>query len=868
MLTETRSKVVASKEVISKHTSCIKEKENEVRLLQRRLKMSQQQSDSLQVMDSTEPIQSVTDTVVQPISNDITNDQGSLDKAVLFSSNHVCEAISPSYPQYESVSDAEETCGNGLHLDAANLQPSTDDVSVKEYALSPLETEMVSDPETVESTSAQNSGMGVGCTAPSIMVEMVSDSEDVSGQLGKDANNLPAVGLQSENTTGHRGQVIEEISDTDEWCLVFNGDDNSAASASGVAQCALIGSTSSGINGSSLVEPTSLGSSLIEAVASASGQSSPVVTEPHLNADTIHVSSEVHSEKRPSLQYTCILSSSCPTAGSVPEAAVVPSIAVSKLPMLATESKLTSHLQLEPVNRNSLTVTGPNIVGNGSVATSLHTKIATKKTGIAAKGGSQHPSAASVISKLPPLPQNSSHNVSKPSAENIHLKAKQLGIHIPLNGGRATKNIVATKTLAASGQLKTNLRVPSQGIGSSHGNKLTATHNPAALHKMRLSTSSSSSSVNQKLLHKANPKRLVHSKVADLHGRLQKELLALEALKTARKVKSSVNTKIPAKGTQHVLLQKNGVASPTSSSVAECGASVSAIQHAEMSDQLKQVVKLFGMQCLPRGVFKVPSKPDLNVLLDSPVVATFSITPVSFESLLLIKSSVGARVVPEHIIVSAEKLMRQQHHRGDAKERVPLAQCTGYVSPLLAFRSYRLSPHFTKFASLSSLTYSNKIDPSKMMCRFELLGSCNDPGCPAQHFKDIKLLKEEMARDLVSYCPALAGCSEDVSFVDDSLPDTQQKISAKVDMYAKGLCDSFSAKLSDEQLCLYIAHKVTLGRREVAGSSGIDLDERAWCLKPGTSQQVKSLKEALPFSDMVTHDVSKGPGWSVGVENR
>eukprot|EP00731_Ephydatia_muelleri_P018479 Em0011g519a len=211
--------------------------------------------------------------------------------------------------------------------------------------------------------------------------------------------------------------------------------------------------------------------------------------------------------------------------------------------------------------------------------------------------------------------------------------------------------------------------------------------------------------------------------------------------------------------------------------------------------------------------------------------------------------------------------MRQQHHRGDPKERVPLAQCTGYVSPLLAFRSYRLSPHFTKFASLSSLTYSNKIDPSKMMCRFELLGSCNDPGCPAQHFKDIKLLKEEMARDLVSYCPALAGCSEDVSFVDDSLPDTQQKISAKVDMYAKGLCDSFSAKLSDEQLCLYIAHKVTLGRREVAGSSGIDLDERAWCLKPGTSQQVKSLKEALPFSDMVTHDVSKGPGWSVGVEN-
>ena len=819
--------------------------------------MSQQQSNALKVMDNTKPNQLATDTVVQPISNGITINQGSLEKAALFE----CEAISPSYPQYESVSDAEETCGR--HLEALNPQPSSDDICVKEYVLSPLETEMISDSETVEFTSeAQDSSMGCAAhSIPCIMVEMVSDSEDVAGHLGKDANNILPVAaeLQSEKTTGRRGQVIEEVSDTDEWCLVFNGDDNSAANSSGIAQYALMGSTSSAVRRSSLAEPTSLGisqSSLIKAVPSDIEQSSPVVTEPHTNTNSMHVSSEVYSEK-----HLSVLSSSSPFPGSDPEVAVISPIAVSKLhvPVLEAEPKLMPHLQLEPINRNSLEVTSPNIPGTGVVAiTSAYTKIPAKKTGITAQ-----PPTASVISKLPPPPQNS---FSKHSAENIHLKTKQLGVPIALKpGGQAAKTIVATKALPASGQLKTNL--PSQGVGVSHGNKLPATfstNNPPALHKMRLSTSSA---LNHKMVHKASPKRLVHSKVADLHGRLQKELLALEALKTARKVKSSANNKIPAKAAQRVLLQ-NGVASSTSNPVAESGASIVSRQHAEMSDQLKQVVKFFGMQSLPTGVFKVTSKLDLNTLLDSPVVATLSMTPMSCESLLLKKGSISARIVPEHIILAAQKLVRRQHHHGDEKQRMPLASGGVYVSPLLAFHSYRLSPHFTKFASLTSLTYSNKMDPSKMMCRFELLGCCNDPDCPAQHFKDINLSKEEMARDLVSYCPTLAGCSEDVSFVDDSLPETQQKISTKVDLYAKGLCDSFSAKLSEEQLCLYIAHKVTLGRREVTGSSGIDLDERAWCSKPGTMRQVKSLKEALPFSDMVSRDVSKGPGWGVGVENR
>lgn len=795
-LSELRSKVATSEEVVAKQTSYIKEKDNEVRLLQRKLKMmSQQQLDSPQLVDNCILELPLTGPVAKPVSNgaadSVLEQECVQDKAAL--STHLdYEVVSPSYPQYECVSDAEETCGtsSALRVAATDSQQTLDDVDMKEHAFSPLETEMVSDTETVESTSAQNADTGcIVSSVPNIVVEMVSDSEDVAGQLGKDTKSADR-------------QVIEQVSDTEEWCLVFSGED-------------------SGLNS--------------VATSSDIGQSTLVVAKPDVNLETTCLSSgDVHSKGLSPLQSDLSLSS--PINCDVPEPVTMhltASLEANKPPNLSSSNSV-----LGPVSKNRLTTTNPKA---GSVSTKVHVKAPVKVR--------QHLSVASK-QKLP----------SQTLPYSAHQKIKQLPVVPSFVAQKVVwpaKNVIKTTLPAATVQLKTGL--PSQSSNKLVTAKSLSAHNALALQKMRLSALPA---VNQK--SKASPKRLVHSKVTELHGRLQKELLALEALKTARRVKSSLN----AKRTGDLQGVQTGVPSPTTSAVTGIGTN----NHAEVSDQLKQAIKFLGIQ-MPTNVAEVLTalnKPDLNALLSSPQAATFRMPLVSCDSLQLTGSSrIVARFVPEHVVLAAEKLERQQHRGGDTKDRVlPASSCTGYTSPLLSFHSYRLSPHFLKFASLTSLTYSNKIDPFKMMCRFELLGCCNDSDCPAQHFKDIKLSKEEVAKDLVSYCPALAGCSDDVSFIDDSLPESQQQISTKVDLYAKSLCDSFSAKLSDEQLCLYIAHKVTLGRREVTGSSGIDLDERAWYSKSGTNQQTKSLKEARPLSDMVSEDASKNLGWDVGLDNR
>ncbi len=61
-----------------------------------------------------------------------------------------------------------------------------------------------------------------------------------------------------------------------------------------------------------------------------------------------------------------------------------------------------------------------------------------------------------------------------------------------------------------------------------------------------------------------------------------------------------------------------------------------------------------------------------------------------------------------------------------------------YISPLPSMRSYRLNPELDEQA-LGSVTYSNKIDPQNIFCRFDLHGVCNDDACPWQHLKTINL---------------------------------------------------------------------------------------------------------------------------------
>ncbi|KAF8429118.1 hypothetical protein EV426DRAFT_209312 [Tirmania nivea] len=65
-----------------------------------------------------------------------------------------------------------------------------------------------------------------------------------------------------------------------------------------------------------------------------------------------------------------------------------------------------------------------------------------------------------------------------------------------------------------------------------------------------------------------------------------------------------------------------------------------------------------------------------------------------------------------------------------------------YESPLRHFRSYRYHPQYLKMVEggWRSLTFSNRIDPDKLFCVYEISGGkCNDTSCEKQHFRQIAL---------------------------------------------------------------------------------------------------------------------------------
>ncbi|KAG0225906.1 Zinc finger C3H1 domain-containing protein [Actinomortierella wolfii] len=90
----------------------------------------------------------------------------------------------------------------------------------------------------------------------------------------------------------------------------------------------------------------------------------------------------------------------------------------------------------------------------------------------------------------------------------------------------------------------------------------------------------------------------------------------------------------------------------------------------------------------------------------------------------------------------------------DSNADTPKARPKGYESPLKMFKSYRFSTDFTRTVKdgFRSLTYSNKIDPNKKMCLFELAGgACNDDNCESLHLRDCTLTDDELIVDLAKY---------------------------------------------------------------------------------------------------------------------
>ncbi|GCB70448.1 hypothetical protein scyTo_0008580 [Scyliorhinus torazame] len=85
-----------------------------------------------------------------------------------------------------------------------------------------------------------------------------------------------------------------------------------------------------------------------------------------------------------------------------------------------------------------------------------------------------------------------------------------------------------------------------------------------------------------------------------------------------------------------------------------------------------------------------------------------------------------------------------------------------YNSPLLVFKSYRFSPYFRNKEKLliSSVSYSNMIEPKQCFCRFDLTGTCNDDDCQWQHIRDCILNQCQLFQDLLSYNLSLIKCSD------------------------------------------------------------------------------------------------------------
>jgi len=92
----------------------------------------------------------------------------------------------------------------------------------------------------------------------------------------------------------------------------------------------------------------------------------------------------------------------------------------------------------------------------------------------------------------------------------------------------------------------------------------------------------------------------------------------------------------------------------------------------------------------------------------------------------------SSNVAPNPIVfLLAEKSQQNQ-------ESILKSKSADYSSVIANFRSQQFKKLDSKEnKEVLPLKYSNKIDPMKIMCRFELHGTCNDPECPFQHIKQM-----------------------------------------------------------------------------------------------------------------------------------
>ncbi|KAI8489441.1 Zinc finger C3H1 domain-containing protein [Branchiostoma belcheri] len=150
-----------------------------------------------------------------------------------------------------------------------------------------------------------------------------------------------------------------------------------------------------------------------------------------------------------------------------------------------------------------------------------------------------------------------------------------------------------------------------------------------------------------------------------------------------------------------------------------------------------------------------------------------------------------------------------------------------YSSCLLNFR---FNPYYRTKSKLplTSATFSHKVNPHQVVCRFQLTGTCNDQDCRWQHLAAAMLTGDELYQDLLSYHPPLVG-------VTDTDPvHCRQAIVA----YVEKTCTPNKDKMSPNDQCLLLVSQVNEHAKHVPPHTTF-LQPRIWRPRQADTRELR-----------------------------
>ena len=154
---------------------------------------------------------------------------------------------------------------------------------------------------------------------------------------------------------------------------------------------------------------------------------------------------------------------------------------------------------------------------------------------------------------------------------------------------------------------------------------------------------------------------------------------------------------------------------------------------------------------------------------------------------------------------------------------------------------FRLSPYFRIEGgfSLTSLTFSNKLNPRWPLCNFDLQGKCNDEDCKFQHLMNCKFSEEQTVQDLASY---ISTATEDCGEGKDRRED--------VESFTKAFLKQYGEKMSYEELCILIVNEIKK-QRKASGPYYVHFEPRNWRLETEVEKQEECSEDS-------TNDLGRG----------